>query len=537
MSIFPHDGSPGPQYVGRKRNGRRKGAPNVSADEARERYAASDSAVVLVVEDERPQREAVGDLLRAWGYRPMLAESVARAQELAPTADLVLLDVGLPDGDGYDLCLRLRSARETALTPVLIISGAGCRVEARVEGLECGADGFLAKPVHPDELRAAIRTLLRARRAEEVALRLEAQLARARNLETIGREAGGIAHDFNNLLTVINGCVGLALRALPPGASDLRDMLEEARQAGERAAVRTRQLLSFVRGEVFNLRAVDLNVVLAGFLPTLRRAIGDGIEARLDLSADLPAVRADPDRIEQIILNLAVNARDAMPRGGVLTVCTRSLPGGRWVEVSVADTGIGMEEAVRLRAFEPFFSTKGPLGTGLGLAMVAGVVQAHAGQVDVESRPGNGSVFRVRLPRAELPIDGPRSSPATDLPGGRETVLLVEDDPSVRGFTAAALRSFGYLVLEADSREAALATADTYAGTIHLLFTDVVMPGMSASDLAMRLVATRPGMRVLMTTGLPEGDELRTGVDDRPLLVKPFGLRDLAVSIRTLLDA
>lgn len=498
-------------------------------------------ATVLVVEDAPLQREVVTTLLRGWGYSILEAGTACEALRLASSADLILLDVGLPDRDGYSVCRQLRKTPATARKPVLIVSGGLNRVEERVAGLDIGVDGFLGKPIHPEELRATVRSALRAHQAEEALHILERELTQARKLEAIGQLAGGIAHDFNNLLTVINGQLGEALEVLTTGGpARLRAMLQTALTAGQRAAIRTQQLLAFSRREVVSPRPLDLNALLRELWPVLENLLGETITLEDALSPVLPAVRADPDRLDSVVLNLVVNARDACSdgrAGGRVTLATRPGKDPRWVELEVRDTGAGMTAEVRARVFEPFFTTKGRHGTGLGLAMVFGTVQVHEGEIDVESEPGRGSTFRIRLPRAETAARGrverAERAGVGDTPGGTEVVLVVDDDESVRSYTSTALRSLGYTVLEAESGEAALAYRDM---PIDALMTDVVMPGMSASELALRMTRDRPGLRVLFVSGMPEG-MMGVGAGEVAFLAKPFSLRQMAEAIRRLLDS
>ena len=383
---------------------------------------------------------------------------------------------------------------------------------------------------------------------------LEEQFRQAQKMEAVGQLAGGIAHDFNNLLTAILGNTQLLLRDLPPGDA-MRGDVEEIRKASERAASLTRQLLAYSRRQMLQPEVLDLNVVVAEMDKMLRRLIGEHIALVTVLSPDLGRVRADPNQIEQVLVNLAVNARDAMANvgGGKLTIETAnvdldeafaqahlgSVP-GPFSMIAVSDTGSGMDATVRAHLFEPFFTTKEVgKGTGLGLATVYGIVKQSDGYISVHSEPGRGSSFKIYLPRIATPA-GPAPAPPKSGPGrGTETILVVEDEPAVLALSRRALEAQGYVVLAASDPSAAMRLFELHGGTIHLLLTDVVMPGLSGRDLADRLTARRPGMRVLYMSGYP-GDavvqhgELPSG---SAFLQKPFSPDALARKVRDVLDA
>ena len=378
---------------------------------------------------------------------------------------------------------------------------------------------------------------------------LEEQLRQAQKLEAVGHLAGGVAHDFNNLLTVINGYTDLML-ADAPADEFVRESLVETQRAGKRAAELTRQLLALGRRQVLAFRILDLNEVVRGTERMLRRVLGEDIRLVADLAPDLGNVMADPGQMEQVLMNLVVNARHAMPTGGTLTIATRNVPPddgpagpprGKSVELAVTDTGTGMTDEVRARLFEPFFTTKGPgQGTGLGLAVVHGIVAQSGGRILVESQPGQGTTFRILLPVTEEPAEDDEPTPdhkAADR--GTETVLVVEDENGVRALTARILRTAGYTVLEAaDGLEAVKVAAD-HPGGIDLVVTDVVMPGGSGSEVAGRLTAARPGLRVLYVSGYADDAVVRHGVaaDRVNFLAKPFTPAALATKVRAVLDA
>jgi PAS domain S-box-containing protein len=376
--------------------------------------------------------------------------------------------------------------------------------------------------------------------AEDITARrqLEEQLRQAQKMEAIGQLAGGIAHDFNNLLTVITGNSELLLQALGE-ADPQREFVEEIAKAGERSASLTRQLLAFSRKQVLAPKLLDLNAVVLDTERMLRRVIGEDVTLTTRLQRPLPPIKADPGQLEQVLLNLAVNARDAMPQGGQLTIGTTA--DDSHVVLEVADTGIGMSEDVKRRVFEPFFTTKpAGKGTGLGLAAVHGFVAQSQGHIDVDSEPGRGTTFRIALPVADQPTETGAEAPrATDsLVKGAETILVVEDDGGVRTLTARVLRRAGYEVLAASDRSEALRLAREHHGTIHLLVTDVVMPGAGGRLVAEQLLALRPEMKVLYVSGYTDDAVVRHGVlyDRTNFLPKPFSLTVLTEKIRDVLS-
>jgi PAS domain S-box-containing protein len=382
--------------------------------------------------------------------------------------------------------------------------------------------------------------------------RLEEQVRQAQKMEAVGRLAGGVAHDFNNLLTVINGYAEVLLDQLPAG-DRARAMVEEVGRAGERAAGLTNQLLAFGRKQILAPRVLDLNAVVADVERMLRRLIGEDVELAARLQPGLGRVHADPGQVEQMVVNLAVNARDAMPRGGRLTIETRDaelgaeyaathpdVRPGRYVLLAVSDTGTGIAADVLPHVFEPFFTTKGVgEGTGLGLATVYGIVKQSGGHVEVYSEVGRGTAFKVYLPRIETPGEAGPPAAARPAPRGTETVLVVEDDPAVRALTCQVLRAAGYAVLEAGGGEAAAGLAAAHPDPIHLLVTDVVMPGVGGRDLAGQLAARAPALRVLYVSGYTEDAVVRHGVLQAGVhfLQKPFSPLALARKVREVLDA
>jgi signal transduction histidine kinase/ActR/RegA family two-component response regulator len=384
-------------------------------------------------------------------------------------------------------------------------------------------------------------------------LRLEAELRQAQKMEAVGRLAGGVAHDFNNLLTVINGFSEMVLA--DPGLSPSgRELVAEIARAGDQAAALTRQLLAFSRKQVLAPKVLDVNALVLDIEKMLARLIGADIELASSLDPMLGRVKADPGQLEQVLLNLAVNARDAMPHGGYLTIETRNVhldarqtqrvPGvrpGPYALLAVTDTGVGMTADVRARIFEPFFTTKEPgKGTGLGLATVFGIVQQSGGFVDVYSEIGRGTAFKVYLPRLTEPAETPSAAGGwAAIPRGDETILLADDDPGVRSLSRLALQSYGYTVLDAADGEEAIRIGLDHPGPIHLLVTDLVMPRAGGREVVERVGPARPESRVLFLSGYTDDALVRHGVLEAGVafLHKPFTPTTLARKVREVLDA
>ncbi len=383
---------------------------------------------------------------------------------------------------------------------------------------------------------------------------LEEQLRQAQKLEAIGQLAGGVAHDFNNVLTVILGFSELLIDRLPPDDPGRADLLE-IKKAGARAAGLTRQLLAFSRKQILQPKVLDVNALIGSMEPMLRQLIAAHVDLTFSLTARAALIKMDPTQLEQILVNLAVNAADAMPRGGKLSIETTNvtlderhqqwhLPvrPGDYAVLAVSDTGVGMDEATSRRIFEPFFTTKEiGKGTGLGLATVYGIVKQSAGDICVDSQPGRGTTFTIYLPQVSA---GALASMAPLRGAGAvatcsETVLLVEDDEGVRLLTRLMLERIGYRVLQAGNPREAVRVAGEYAGPIHLLLSDVMMPGSEGPPLFDRLVIARPAVRVLYMSGYADATIVRDGllVEGKPFLQKPFTPRALSQKVREVLDA
>ena len=381
---------------------------------------------------------------------------------------------------------------------------------------------------------------------------LEAKLRQAQKMESVGRLSGGIAHDFNNLLGVIIG-YGSVLEERVDVDSDLRKGIQEIKKAGQRAAALTRQLLAFSRQQVLEPKVLSLNTVVADIGKMLLRLIGEDIELTTLLQPDLGRVKADQGQIEQVIMNLAVNARDAMPRGGKLIIETQNVDldehpvgqhsptvPGRYILLTVTDTGVGMDKETLSHIFEPFFTTKEKdKGTGLGLSVVYGVVKQSGGYIWVDSEPAKGTTFKIFLPRVEEAVESDNRQPSVKSLKGSETILLVEDEESLRALTRSLLVQSGYTVLETNNGARALGIARDYHGSIHLLLTDVVLPGIGGSVLAEEMAKQYPTLKVLFMSGYTDKAIAAQGVLEEGtfLLQKPFEPEALRNRVREVLDA
>jgi signal transduction histidine kinase len=416
--------------------------------------------------------------------------------------------------------------------------GAELRIFANVTALR-DADGQISGAV------AVNRNITKQRSLEE-------QLRHAQRMEAVGRLAGGVAHDFNNLLTVVGGYSRVLLDELAPSDERYADLLE-IKKAADRAASLTRQLLAFSRQQILEPRTFDPGEVISGMAMMLQRLIGEDIRLVLEADPGRSMIHADPGQIEQVVVNLAVNARDAMPGGGRLRIALDTLvldesfaavhPGaspGKHVRISVSDNGCGMDPEVVDRIFEPFYTTKEKgKGTGLGLSTVYGVVRQSGGYIDVQSAPDAGTTFRLFFPQASAPVREAIPTPIFSMePKGAATILVVEDDDAVRNITQAILKRLGYEVLVANGGEQALALAEEHGDDIGLLLTDVVMPGLSGAELAAQLTAQRPELKVLFTSGYTDDAIVHHGVLDEGVqfIGKPFTPVELARRLREVLE-
>jgi PAS domain S-box-containing protein len=454
-----------------------------------------------------------------WTHSPALQERLRDAIRSAAGGDVVRFEATHPDRDGemHHIDVSLKPVYDAAGAVVLLI---------------------------PEGRDITNRVV-----AEEAKRKLEQQLLQAQKMEALGQLAGGVAHDFNNLLTVITGHTDMLLS--DKGDQPPRHDLEQIRQASDRAASMTRQLLAFSRQSVLEPKVINLTVIVGQMESMLRRSIGEDIELVVRVAPDTHPVKADPDQFARALLNMAINARDAMPSGGTLLIETRNvvLPSeashdGRssttmYVLLSMSDTGCGMTAETKARLFEPFYTTKGQgKGTGLGLAVVDGIVKQSGGRIDVHSEPGAGTTFNVYLPATHEHDAAAAVPPEGRSVRGSETVLLVEDEPAVREVTQAALQRHGYTVLPAASGAEALRIARANHGLINVVITDVVMPGMSGPQLVDRLREEHPRLAALFMSGYTSDAMLRHGIEtgEADFLQKPFSTSALATKLRQVLD-
>jgi len=569
----------------------------------------SRKATILAVDDTYESLALLEKILTSAGFHVLVADSgeLALAAVAANPPDLILLDVRMKGMDGLEVCRQLKAHDETKRIPIILIS-AFANEKEWVEGLQLGVSDYITKPFKSEELLMRVKTHMTLSRANvtleqqaaelcqineqlqsEIIMRqrveddlrrnldraersrlamlsnledrkrmeaeksvLEVQFQQAQKLEAVGLLTGGVAHDFNNLLTTIIGNAELAIGEVGKD-SPLHEFLEDIKGAGERAAALTRQLLAFSRKQILQPEVVDLNEVMANVERILRRVIRESIEIKIILSPDLGQVYVDVCQMEQVLMNLAVNAQDIMPEGGKLIFETSNaeldetyarthigVTPGRYVLLAVTDTGFGMTKEVHAKIFEPFFTTKEKgKGTGLGLSTVYGIIKQSKGNIWVYSEPGKGSTFKVYLPRVEetARIKEEAEEVAESLQGS-ETILLVEDDGMVRNTTLKILQKYGYSVLCARGGEEALHICRQHKAPVQLMLTDVVMPGMNGKELAKRLEELRPEIKVLFMSGYTDNAIVHNGLLDKGIafIPKPLTPMGLARKVREVLN-
>jgi signal transduction histidine kinase len=524
-------------------------------------------AKVLIVDDDERNAFAAVQALETLGHDLVVARSGPEALRflLQDEFAVILLDLHMPEMDGYETAALIRQRRRTRATPIVFLTAVFRDEPHLFQAYSAGAVDVVFKPVDPFILRSKVSVLIdlhlknveierqaahRQQLLQENArvrtekLKAERQLAQAQKMEAVGQLTGGVAHDFNNLLTVILGNVDMLARGADKDPRRQRQ-LNAIRQAAERGRSLTRQLLAFSRRQQLAPLAVDARSLIRDFLPLMQQAVGDAVRIEIGADEQPLCVHVDPAQLENALLNLAVNARDAMPEGGRLTIEARRvevrggqrLAHGEWAVIDVRDTGVGMAPDILDRVFEPFFTTKEVgKGSGLGLSQVYGFVRQSGGLVEAESQPGEGTQFRLFLPVSDEPA-APRPEPAgrrTRL-GRSERILVVEDDEQVLALTVEMLTELKYQVVTAVDAQAALELLG--AGTaVDLMFSDVVMPGgMSGVQLAERARAIRPGLKVLLTSGYV-GDARPDLAADLPLIEKPYERAALAAKLRELCD-
>lgn len=542
---------------------------------------------ILIVDDTLPNLRLLSSMLSKHGYKVRAVPNGSMALTAVASAppDLILLDINMPGLNGYEVCERLKADDKTRDIPVIFISALD-KATDKVSSFASGGVDYITKPFQVEEVLArvdchlSISTLQRRleeandmleRRVEErtdelaqaiVKLEeqivergraeaeradLEAQLHQSQKMDALGRLAGGVVHDFNNLLTVIIGYAEILNYKFDE--DQVKDEVEQILRAGDQAASLTQQLLAFSRRQAMEPKAVVLNDVVENVARMLKPMIGEQVEWATELDAGLGKIMADPGQIEQSIVNLALNARDAMPDGGRLSIRTANeekqaseqQTSSSYVSLEVSDTGIGMDEETRKRVFEPFYTTKAVgEGTGLGLATVHGIVNQSGGWIELDSRPREGTRFVLYFPRLvdDVAVDEKPSISTTDLRGS-ETVLLVDGDVAVRGIVGTTLRESGYTVVEALDGADALDNWEKREAPVHLLITDVIMHKVGGADLVEWLLPLQDQMRVIYMSGFMDESTARHGLLERGMyfLQKPFSRNDLLVKVREVLDA
>jgi signal transduction histidine kinase len=514
---------------------------------------------ILVVEDDEGLNKLVCRGLRKEGLQVQSVFNATDAIDLICKDQdlLLLLDYKLPDITAKGLIEILQ--KRDIKTPFIVMTGFGDQKIA-VEMMKLGARDYIVKDTDfierlPQVIKRALKELQTEqllKNAEKRKLELETQLHQAQKMEAMGVLAGGVAHDFNNLLTTIHGYCSLAIEDAEKDGT-IYPKLQQVKLAAERAANLTRQLLLFSRRQTTEKRFINLNDILDGLLKMLRRMIGEDIVIETLFNNDLETIEADAGNIEQIIMNLAVNARDAMPKGGTLRISTKNaafsekqiytIPNaktGKYVCFSVSDTGTGMDAETIQHIFEPFYTTKEPgKGTGLGLSVVYGIVSNHGGWINVSSEPGEGTTFSIFMPSCVSKTDEHKKESVDfrALKGNGEHILVVEDEEDIRGWSAFALRENGYLTSDAGNATEAMAVFENNKDEIVMLLSDVVMPGKSGLQLAEQLVAQKPGIKIIFSSGYPGEKSQYKKIREQGMrfLQKPFTMIELLSAVKEVL--
>jgi two-component system, cell cycle sensor histidine kinase and response regulator CckA len=515
------------------------------------------TAKILVVDDEPVVQLLLEEVLAQDGHAVTIAGDAAAASAALDSLgeiDVALVDKNLPDRSGLEVIRQVKERQPDA--EVIMITGYPS-LDSAIEAMRVGAFDYLVKPFGDiNDLRVKVRNacekrwLIRSEREKQV---LERQLVQAQKMEAVGRLAGGIAHDFNNLLVVIQGSAQFIKHVVerdPERAAEVvAKYVDSILDASASASSMTRQLLAFSRRQVVAPEVLDLNAAVRSTERLVSRLAGESVEVFYQLTEDPWPVEIDRTHIDQLIVNVVVNARDAMPAGGKLTFATRNLElddgevgpllAGSYLELSIADTGTGMSDEVRQHAFEPFFTTKNEAaGTGLGLPTVQSITEQAGGEVTLDSTPGRGTIVRVYLPASSSSPSATFRVPGPPARGQGEVILLVEDDAPVRSVMRQMLEDAGYEVIEAEAGPAGIELFKSRAGEVALVVTDVVMPGMSGKQLVDQLSALRPGLPALYTSGYAADVVIQHGVsgEDVTLVPKPFDEPTLLRAVRTVLD-
>ena len=528
--------------------------PSSSAGTARRAQQHDLRHVSILLIDDDPQAQALIEMALIDAHFERSIEVVTTAAAgleriKADLHDIYLVDHRLPDGTGLDVISAAK--HRGADKPFILMTGYGSGALDEA-ALREGAADYVEKHLVGAHLERSIRYALRNWQSSRELHDREEQLRQSQKMEAIGRLAGGVAHDFNNLLTAIIGYTDMIAERSELDLDTAREV-GEIRRAADRGAALTRQLLAFSRKQLLHPTILNVNESVGGLLHMLPRLIGDHIHTDARLAAGLGFVKADPSQIEQVIVNLVLNARDAMPTGGQVTIETENVEltedrlgaeglgirSGRYVMLAITDTGVGMDERTRAHAFEPFFTTKPKgKGTGLGLATVYGIIDQSGGGISMDTAPGRGTSIRIYLPITDAPLTPERPHVAPNATEGHETLLLVEDNDAIREISAQALRRRGYTVFEARNAEEAIDWAMTSRRHANMLITDVVMPGMSGPNLAAYLMQHTADLRVLFMSGYTDDATEVNGPlwDGVPLLQKPFTPSQLAETVRMTLD-
>lgn len=514
---------------------------------------------ILVVDDEPDILDSTARVLQKAGYAVDKASCGEEALRLLHSnrQNLVLLDRDLPDINGVEVCRRIKQDQELAETFVILISGKYTESAQQSEGLEMGADGYISRPIANRELAARVESFVRILRQthsqrqqiEEKLGKIEEHLRQSQKIETLGLMAGGMVHYFNNLLAVISRYTDLTLQHLGDG-NPLKENVLQVKSASDRATLLTRQFLDFGRKQVSQPVPLNLDAIIAGIEKMLRRIIPEDIDFLYVRAPDTGLVMADPVHMEQVIINLVLNSRDAMPDGGRLTIETANvnigegdmnicpnIASGHYVLLTVADTGCGMDKETKNKIFEPFFTTK-ENGTGLGLSTVYGIVKQSSGKIHVRSEPGKGTTFHIYLPQVVSSVTAvAESRTVMSWVKGSETILVVEHEYCIRMLIEEVLSMAGYTVLATASSSEALKIKSTQRH-IDLVLTDVMMPLMSGITLAEHMTKECPGIKILYMSGYSKSEFKLHGIPDQVthFISKPFGMSELMRKVRDVLD-